>query len=304
MTDAREDTPRGTTAGSAEEMFDRVARAFGLDPAVARTLNDPDDRGTSRLSETAFAICTRRLPPSLSPWAPDRPVPEFERVVEVADLADTEAYARHPHPAVRSAVARHSPHVEVVEALVGDEWREVRVMALLNPSLPQAAVRSHVDREPARALRGLAARVQSGKLDGSGVPCVECGGRVKRLDYFTCSVACSIDQFERRRRSGRWVDAVEADFRRRLGLRDAWPADFAWDVAHSEGSGGLPGAGPRKRRVLVSFVRAVSAGELVKLMRTLVQSGTDASHAVAVLTRLEPHIDSSGDLEVVARALQ
>lgn len=208
----------------------------------------------------------------------------WEDTIETGTIAEIDALIAHPHPGIRQLVATH-PVVwrDVRKQTVNDEWPEVRASALRNPRLEPV----FVDQLCADPVRGVAALASVRRDHGSGAEaldgCVECGRPIRNGDFRTCSIQCSIDQRERRVASGFWVDAIAADFRYSTGLRSDWPAHFIWPVAATPASGGIPGTGPHQRETLVSFVRGVSAAEIVEFAAAVRQAGLDQREVLNML---------------------
>jgi hypothetical protein len=274
---------------------------------VARTLGLPVDGVHRPRAEPAWAIRSRRPTPYASAhiaWNTDVLSPELHRLLYVSDPADVAWWAAQPHPAGRLAVAEYERAApKLLSELSRDEWREVRAAAVMHVRCPKDALRRAVD-DGCQAVVEIAHERLHGSTGSTSARCVECAKAMSSWwAHRTCSVACSIDQFRRRVRSGRWVDAIDADRRHRYGFRDHWPVPFAWDVAARPGSGGIPGAGPAKRRVLLSFVRDVSAAALVSRVQRLQQLRGRELTSFRVLLRLAVDLQGPDELDAVVDAL-
>jgi hypothetical protein len=111
--------------------------------------------------------------------------------------------------------------------------------------------------------------------------------RIKTTEFRTCSVKCSLAQHKRRIKSGFWVDAIHADFRYSNGLRYDWPWSFQWPVAAGyKGGSGIPGMGPVKRDILISFVRNLPAKDIVAFASRVRAAELGQRAALATLARI------------------
>lgn len=227
-----------------------------------------------------------------------------EDTIEIGTIDEIEALFTHPHPGIRQIVATH-PMVwrDVREQMANDEWPEVRAAVLRNPRLEPDLV-EQLCNDNVVGVAALAAQRRRGDTDPSEIDgCVECGRTIRNEEFRTCSIRCSIDQRERRIDSGFWVDAIAADFRHTTGLRSDWPDSFIWPVAASPASGGLPGTGPRHRDTLVSFIRGVSAAEIVDFAATVRRAGLNQRQVLDGLAVAGHEIPGIGVLNDAAETL-
>lgn len=290
-----------------QQLLEKAARSLGI-PVEELLRTEPSDlQAPTPRPRMLWSIVTRRLPSTPAPWSN----PDVEELVDqrirLAAPAVPRLIVSHTHPAVRRTAAELLDRPEPLAQLLDDPWREVRMTAVMNPATPRDALEERAARELAAPIReAIERRLRDSPDEGDDrplTPCVECGRRTKRPDFFTCSVACSIDQYGRRCHSGAWADAIRSDYRHQHGFRDEWPASYSWEVAAAPGSGGLPGAGPRKRTVLVSFVRGVDAGTLVPEVQRACAAGVSGPHVIAVLERLADHLDDPDGVRVAVDAM-
>jgi hypothetical protein len=276
-------------AGSRDaELKRRVEAALGITPDE---LMDPwAGPGPDFLGLWAWAIVSRkpartRLQRTL--LEPGDFFPDIHNRIAKSDLPERRLLARHAHPVVRLALVQRRVEAEIVVSLVDDEWEEIRDAALTNRGCPRSVLAERCSAEPNQWLRQLAERLLRGEPVKRRRPCVMCGAPRRDDSYSTCSVRCSIDQYQQRIASGLYVRDVDADPRHRLGIRRAWPGAFIREVPAASGSGGLPGAGPRKATVLLSFIRGIPVLDLVDLLgRLILEAGMTALAAVWTAERL------------------
>lgn len=293
-----------------QQLLEKAARSLGI-PSAELTRPDPSDlEPPLPRPRLLWSIMTRTLPSTAAPWSNPQLHDFVDQRIRLAAPAIPHLLVAHAHPAVRRTTAELLRTPDPLQRLMDDPWREVRMTVAMNPATPTDALETRLVREPVEPMRAaIERRLHDGldpldeRFDRRLPTCVECGRRTKRPDYFTCSVACSIDQYVRRCDSGAWADAIHSDYRHEHGFRDEWPADFVWEVAAAPGSGGLPGAGPRKRVVLLSFVPGVDSGELVTEVQRACAAGVDGPHVIAVLERLAEHLDDLAGVRVAVDAM-
>jgi len=237
-------------------------------------------------------------PFSVSLW------PGWEQVMAVGDVNEVESFARNPHPGARRLAALH-PGLwdDLKDELATDLWREVRLSLARNPT----ASRDLLEKLAGDTVVSVASVAQR-RLTENGLTedfldsldvCVECAEPIKNSQFTTCSVLCSLGQANRRSPSGVWADAVEVDFRHSNNLRKDWPPDFIWQIAGTYAAGGIPGTGPRYRSKLVSFVRDLTAGQILDLCAEVREAGKDQAAAILRLEVLGQRMPGATAIELV-----
>ena len=189
-------------------------------------------------------------------------------------------WASHAHPAVRRIVAAHETcPPELLDTLAGDLWVEVRQEALANSALDVSTRRRVADTDPVDWLREAANHPEPWVIGR----CARCGGKVRRPDRFlTCSIACSVEQARQR------VD--EGLYLRRSFF--GWPDEYVWEVAWHQGSGGIPGAGPKFHTVILSFVPGVKPDQVAMAVKALSErEGLNLFEAVEAIDQMAQDMD-------------
>lgn len=265
-----------------DEFSTATASLFGL--TVEEFFDPADAQPLPRVAITsAFAIRSRCTPfPREIPPFSARAWPDADALFDPGRSGEAEGAVRHPHPGVRRVAATHPLlPADLQHELVEDDYREVRASLAANPGLA-APVRSRLEEDRVAAVRSIVRFAEDAEARRDR--CVECAEPIKSFEFCSCSVACSIEQYERRVASGFWCDAIAVDYRHRTGLRADWPVEFRWHVAAKVKScSGIPGMGPVKRQVLASFVRGLPASAIVEFAAQVRDAGMDQARALDLL---------------------